>query len=258
MRPSPRPSLSPDAIIEAAERLINDTGSAVWTVRSLSDRLNCAPGALYRYFPGGTGEIEATVRERDFTRLAARLTTAEADTNAPGLASLAPGTHGARLARRYRAYLDFAAGNPAMYRQLFGRLRGGETPLPGAGVEQVMIGRPAELIVQAARARELVRPRIGEGESKRLAVLMWIQLHGFADLRTSAMVSAMAGGLPENIDIRVLVNLLAMADFAVAATPAGLEAAAVAAEGRASGAVPASRTTTPARSPRFGGTTRFG
>ncbi len=224
MRTTARPTLSPDAIIEAAERLISDTGPAVWTVRSLSSRLNCVPGALYRYFPGGTGEIEAKVRAREFARLEARLAAAEANPDAPGLASLDPDTHAARLARRYRAYLDFAAGNRGVYRQLFGPLPDGNPPIPAEIVARAMIERPAELIRKAARARELARPRIGEDEAKRLAVLMWIQLHGFVDLRLSGLV----GGLYENIDIRLLVNLLVMADFAIAATPAGLEAASAA------------------------------
>gem|GEM_PF-5750849 len=225
MEAGSRPSLSPDVIVEAAEQMISDTGSTEWTVRSLSRILECAPGALYRHFPGGAAEIAAEIRERDFARLEAALDTAELDPEAPGLACLGVESLAARLMRRCHAYLDFATANDAVYQHLFGPLRGGLKPRPSERVERAMIGRPAAILQRSARTRELNRPAIGECEARRIATFLWMQLHGFDDLR----LSGLAGENLDTLQIRLLVGLLNVAGFTVAATPAGLEAAAAAA-----------------------------
>ena len=215
-----RTALSPDVIVNAAERLIHETGSTEWTVRSLSRVLECAPGALYRHFPGGTAEIATEIRGRDFARLETRLDAAEDSPDAPGLACLDHRSCAARLVRRCRAYLEFAQVNGAVYQHLFGVEDGDEAI--GAYVDRAMIDRPAELIRKAARARELDRPVIGQCEATQAAAFIWVQLHGFADLR----LSGIGNQTLEDLEIRLLVNLLSLASFSVAATPAGLEAAA--------------------------------
>ena len=82
-----------------------------------------------------------------------------------------------------------------------------------------------ELIRGAVHTRELARPSMGPAEAARLARIQWIQLHGFAALRLSGLL----GTRPDDIELGLLINLLGLAGFTVAATPAGLEAAAVAA-----------------------------
>lgn len=215
-----RPTLSPDAIVSAAEQLIHETGSTEWTVRSLSRVLECAPGALYRHFPGGTAEIAAEIRARDFGRLEARLDAAEESPEAPGLACLDRRSCAARLVRRCRAYLEFARSHGAVYQHLFGAPASDGAAT--AYVGRAMIERPAALIQDAARARELNRPAIGHTEASQAATFIWVQLHGFADLR----LSGIGNETLEDLEIRLLVNLLNLAGFSVAATPAGLEAAA--------------------------------
>ena len=229
MNVSARPPLSPEAIVSAAEELIRDTGSAEWTVRALSRILECAPGALYRHFPGGVGEIAAEIRTRDFARLEARLAAAESDIGAPGLACLPPLSNAARLVRRCRAYLDFAQASPSVYQHLLGPPRDGPDQRPDHHAYTAMIERPAELIRGAARTRELTRPSMGSAEAARLARIQWIQLHGFAALRLSGLL----GTRPDDIELGLLINLLGLAGFTVAATPAGLEAAALAAAAEA-------------------------
>ena len=54
-----RVGLSADRIVTTAETLILTSGSADWTVRALCKELECAPGAIYRYFPGGVEAIGA-------------------------------------------------------------------------------------------------------------------------------------------------------------------------------------------------------
>ena len=54
-----RVALSADRIVTTAETLIRSSGSTEWTVRALCKELECAPGAIYRYFPGGVDAIGA-------------------------------------------------------------------------------------------------------------------------------------------------------------------------------------------------------
>jgi len=254
-----RQALSAEAIIGAAERLVDGTGATRWSIRALSRVLDCTPGALYRHFPGGAAEIASELRGRDLARLEARLAAAEADVSAPGLGCLPPRSHAARLTRRCRAYLDFATDHPAVYGYLFGadtrldaEVESVPRPVNDANVrdaddrpaERLMIETTASLIRAAARARELGRPVIGHDEAARLATLIWVQLHGFADLRLRGVAAARLTAL----ETRLLVNLLAVAEFAVATTPVGLEAAAKAAERAASAITPATPTV-PSRSP---------
>jgi AcrR family transcriptional regulator len=218
--------LTPDAIVDTAERLIvnAEADARDCSLRSLSRALGCAPGALYRHFPGGVDEIFDQVRLRESLRLQSTIIAAEDNPSAPGLANLAPFSNAARLMRRCTAYLDFAAGQGAVYRHLFSQPPGASTH-PYEAVTGAMIDYPASLIQTAARSRELNRPNVGRVEAMAVAQRIWFQLHGYADLRMN--------GVAENRDhegeISLLISLLSMAGFAVAATPAGLEAAARAA-----------------------------
>ena len=211
------------------ERLVVDAeeNARDWSLRSLSRALGCAPCALYRHFPGGADETFDQVRLRGSLRLQSTIIAAEDDPSTPGLANLAPFSNAARLMRRCTAYLDFAAGQSAVYRHLFSQPPGASTH-PYEAVVGAMIDYPATLIQTAARGRELNRPSVGRSEAMAVAQHIWFQLHGYADLRMN--------GVAENRDhegkISLLISLLSMAGFAVAATPASLEAAARAANAK--------------------------
>ena len=221
-----QPFLTPDAIVDTAERLIVDAEADArdCSLRSLSRALGCAPGALYRHIPGGVDEIFEHVRLRESARLRTSIIAAEDDPAASGLANLAPASNAARLMRRCCADLDFAAGQGAVYRHLFNQPPGGSVE-PYEAVVGAMIDDPARLIQAAAKARELNRPRVGRTEATDLAQRIWFQLHGFADLR----MNGIAEGRAQGSEISLLISLLSMAGFTAAATPAGLEAAARAA-----------------------------
>lgn len=212
-------------IIDAAEQLINDAGHTEWSIRSLSRVLECAAGALYRHFPGGAAEIASEVRGREFVKLANHLDVAENNFEYPGLACLDPSCTAAHLVRRCHAYLDFVTANPSVYQHLFGPLEPGASPTPNEAIECAMVERPAILIQSAAKSRELNRPLIGHSEASQLSLFLWVQLHGFAHLRLSGTVGQQIDGL----QVRLLVNLMTLAGFTIAATPDGLEAAAKAA-----------------------------
>jgi hypothetical protein len=141
------------------------------------------------------------------------------------LPSLGPTTWAARLTRRCAAYLGFAARRPEIYRSLFALHETSDTAGRIQLAEEALLRRPAEIVQRAAEGRELNRPSIGRFESERTALIIWTRLHGFADLRLSGMVDDRLSELED----RLLIDILAIAGFKVAAYPVGLEAAAQAA-----------------------------
>ena len=223
---SSHPPLTVESIIDTAERLIVDTDAKDCTLRALSRALGCTPGALNRYFPGGVDEIISAVQLRETDRLHSWINDADNNWDYPGLANLNPSSNAGRLIRRCSAYLDFAEDNPALYRYLFAH-----PPVRGATTNELvviaMIEDTAMIIQAAARMGELNRPTIGWSDAMRLAHLIWVQLHGYADLRMNGVAESRSS----EGDISLLISLLSVAGFTVAATPAGLEAAARAAMG---------------------------
>jgi AcrR family transcriptional regulator len=205
--------------------LIRDTGSTDWTVRTLCRQLECAPGAIYRYFPGGVEAIGAEIRGRHVAELSNLLDGVEEDTTAEGLPSLGPTSWAARLTRRCAAYIRFAGQQPEIYRSLFALRETDETVGRAELADETLLRRPAEIIQKAAEGRELNRPSIGRFDAERSALIIWSRLHGFADLSLSGLV----GDRLDEMGDRLLIDILAVAGFKVAAYPAGLEAAAKAA-----------------------------
>ena len=220
-----RMALSTERIVTTAEQLIRDTGSTDWTVRTLCKQLECAPGAIYRYFPGGVEAIGAEIRGRHVAELGGLLAAVEDDVSVEGLPSLGPTTWAARLTRRCTGYLSFAARRPEIYRSLFAIHETRDTAGRLQLADEALIRRPAEIIQQGAEGRELNRPSIGRFDAERTALMIWTRLHGFADLRLSGLVDDRFTELED----RLLIDILAIAGFKVAAYPVGLEAAAKAA-----------------------------
>ncbi len=220
-----RVALSADRIVTTAETLIRSSGSTEWTVRALCKELECAPGAIYRYFPGGVDAIGAEIRNRHLVELTQAMDAAEDDAVAEGLASLAPNSIASRLSRRARCYLAFARNQGEVYRSLFAFCAEGRDSHARALAQEGLVVRHAELIRQAAVERELSRPSIGRFDAEQIAMLIWSRLHGHADLALSGLTD----GRCEELDDRLLIDILGVVGFKVAAFPAGLEAAARAA-----------------------------
>ncbi|MBT6206341.1 MAG: hypothetical protein HOI34_21960 [Rhodospirillaceae bacterium] len=217
-----RAALSAERIVTTAEALIRDSGSTDWTVRKLCRQLECAPGAIYRCFPGGVDAIGAEIRSRHLVELAELLLVAEQDIQAEGLASLAPASIAASLSRRCRTYLAFAGVQGEVYRSFYAFKASQRGDHAYAIAADAMVDRPAELIRAAALNRELNRPSIGTFDSERLALMIWSRLHGHADL----VLSGLADSRIEELEDRLLIDVLGIVGFRVAEYPAGLEAAA--------------------------------
>ncbi len=216
-----RTALSADRIVTMAEALIRDSGSTDWTVRGLCKRLECAPGAIYRYFPGGVDAIGAEIRSRHLADLGLMLDQVETDPEAEGLASLPFDSMAGCLARRCRAYLAFAREQGEVYRSLYAFGAGSRGDQAHNLADDILVCRPAELIRLAARGRELNRPSIGAFDAEKLALLIWARLHGHADL----VLSGIADDRLTELADRLLIDILSLTGFKVADRPAGLEAA---------------------------------
>ena len=98
-----------EALIEAAERMIEEEGPESVTVREAARRAGVSPGAPFRHFASRTALMTA-VAERAMGRFLDEIARAEA--------SVDPNDAGARYAALGHAYLRWATRHPAQFRVL--------------------------------------------------------------------------------------------------------------------------------------------
>ena len=156
-------ALRHERIVAAARELAEDQGWDAVTTRRLADRIEYSQPVLYGHFPGGKDEIVAAVALEGFVDLERTLHAAVVDR--PGRAAVAA------LAD---AYLDFAAGRPAVYTAMFDL-----ASIPFAAEDT-----PAPL----QDAFETFRTTL-EGDPE-LAEIGWAALHGLATLRRAGRLPA--------------------------------------------------------------------
>lgn len=112
----PRPALSSDAIeqqrartLAAALRLFGEQGVAGVSMRAIASAVQLSPMALYRYFPGGKGEVLATIRGHGFESLALEFGRASAGLQDPI----------EQILSLTEALLGFALAHSDVYRLMF-------------------------------------------------------------------------------------------------------------------------------------------
>jgi AcrR family transcriptional regulator len=98
-----------EALIEAAERMIEEEGPEAVTVREAARRAGVSPGAPFRHFATRTALMTA-VAERAMGRFLDEIARAEAQVD--------PNDAGARYAALGHAYLRWAMRHPAQFRVL--------------------------------------------------------------------------------------------------------------------------------------------
>src|SRR5436309_1626611 len=101
-------ALRHERIVAAARELAEDQGWDAVTTRRLADRIEYSQPVLYGHFPGGKDEIVAAVALEGFVDLDRALHAAVDDRQ--GRAAVEALTD---------AYLDHAAGHPAVYAAMF-------------------------------------------------------------------------------------------------------------------------------------------
>ncbi|MFF5703736.1 TetR/AcrR family transcriptional regulator [Streptomyces sp. NPDC012794] len=175
-------------IVATARELAEQQGWDAVTTRRLAERIEYSQPVLYSHFRGKR-EIIGAVALEGAAEMAASLRAA---------ASAAAGPR-PRVAALARAYLDFAARNPAVYDAMF-RLDGGlafateETPEPLKDAFAALLENLAEV------AGEDVHPGL-------FTEVFWAALHGLATLTRSGRLP------PEDAERRteLLVDRLAVA-----------------------------------------------
>ncbi|MFJ4526272.1 TetR/AcrR family transcriptional regulator [Streptomyces sp. NPDC088810] len=174
-------------IVATARELAEQQGWDAVTTRRLAERIEYSQPVLYSHFRGKR-EIIGAVALQGAVELATAVRTAT---------SAADGAR-ARVAALARAYLDFAARNPAVYDALF-QLDGG---LPYAQEDT-----PEPLKDAFAALLETLDEVAGDGVDPGLFTeVFWAALHGLATLTRAGRL------LPEDAEPRVelLVDRLAV------------------------------------------------
>ncbi|MEV5840455.1 TetR/AcrR family transcriptional regulator [Streptomyces sp. NPDC051985] len=174
-------------IVATARELAEQQGWDAVTTRRLAERIEYSQPVLYSHFRGKR-EIIGAVALEGATEMAAFLRAATSAEDGPR----------ARVAALARAYLDYAARNPAVYDALF-QLDGG---LPYAQEDT-----PQPLKDAFAALMESLGEVAGDGVDPGLFTeVFWASLHGLATLTRAGRL------LPEYAEPRVelLVDRLAM------------------------------------------------
>lgn len=175
-------------IVATARELAEQQGWDAVTTRRLAERIEYSQPVLYSHFRGKR-EIIGAVALQGATEIAAAVRAATSAEDDPR----------ARVAALARAYLDFAARNPAVYDALF--------QLDG-GLAYAQEDTPAPLKDAFAALMESLGEVAGDGVDPGLFTeVFWASLHGLATLTRSGRL------LPEYAERRVqlLVDRLPVA-----------------------------------------------
>jgi AcrR family transcriptional regulator len=162
------------ALIEAAERMIEQEGPAHLTLRQAASSAGVSVAAPYRHF-ADKETLVAAVLARGFRELAQRTEAARAAAGAP-LEAL--GSVG-------RAYVRFAAERPSIYRLMFGPEcdKASHPDLMAAGAEA--FGVLLAAIHACHAAGELT------GDPVDVALASWSLVHGLASLHADGALAPM-------------------------------------------------------------------
>jgi AcrR family transcriptional regulator len=166
-----------DDIVQAAATLLEETGrdDAV-TLRAVAREAGITAPSIYAHF-GHRDEIMVAVVQGAFSMLAAALRPDPAEQARPVPALYAV----------CRAYLDFAAEHPALYRVMFERSRREVIEPGGAGFDvTTIVGADAFGVLLDAVAACVDAGDSTETSAIAATVRVWVSLHGMATLRASS------------------------------------------------------------------------
>jgi len=196
------------ALLTEAVAQVRARGVDQVSLRGLAQQIGVSPSAAYQHFPDKSALLVA-VGEWAFDELAARMRAAMATVALDGDAGAV-----ARFAAIGRAYVGFAAGEPHLFRHMFGGLLVQHLPLVPTAAGQAGPAGPAgpaevagavadglpeqdsahgillERLAELER-RGLLRP--GVGVPVALDVLTWSLVHGFSALVIEGYLPLEAG-----------------------------------------------------------------
>jgi len=164
---SPRdPAPTRAAIIAAAGALLESGGPEAVTLRSVGAAAGVSRSAAYRHFDDKADLLRALAAQT-LTDLAERIRrAAESD------------GHHSRLHRGCVAYLSHALAQPHHYQLIFG-----DTPIAEPGQELTAAADQGMLALQELVESAQVEDELGSGLPRELATILWVFLHGLAQLQ---------------------------------------------------------------------------
>lgn len=152
-----------ESLLDAAEAALAELPLEKVSLREIARRAGVSHAAPKHHF-GGLGALFGEVAARGFDRFVAALDEA---------ASRCGQSPPARMRAMMRAYLKFAAGNPAAYGLMFGK-RGNLEATPHL---------TAAMSAAWTQLENQVRDVVGESRKLHGAVAVWSAVHGLAMLR---------------------------------------------------------------------------
>ena len=167
-----------DALIQAAQEILEAEGLAALSLRGVARRAGVSPAAPYHHFPDKQALLDA-VAERGFDALTAAMTT-RMDKVSGGAA---------RLDASGIGYVAFAVANPALFGLMFSVV--GQNPSPGTSLD--LARQRAYAVLQEAVAACSPSGKASADECLRL----WALVHGIAKLVLEGCVRPADFGLPD-------------------------------------------------------------
>jgi AcrR family transcriptional regulator len=171
-----------NALVASAVRLIEAGGPGEFSLREAAREVGVSANAAYRHFDDKSALMTAVAAD-GFARLARRMQRAMASAAARKTAEPASI---ARFKAVGRAYVEFSAAHPEIFRVMFGEwgsaCRGAEAGDPAVETPWTLLGRALDALV----ADGFLCPGRREGAELKA----WTVVHGFASLTLDGLASA--------------------------------------------------------------------
>jgi AcrR family transcriptional regulator len=167
-----------EQVLTASLALIEERGVASLSLREVARRAGVSHQAPYHHFVGKEA-IVAELVARGFTRLSEMLEAAER----------ARGEPARRLRLAARAYVDFALGNPAVFRVMFRPELADLSACPAAAAAGT---RAYSVLVRLVEER-FARPRATPERLGVITTMHWSMVHGLATLLLDGSLGKRAG-----------------------------------------------------------------
>jgi AcrR family transcriptional regulator len=169
-------------LVRAAIALLEREGVTGIRLREVARRAGVSHAAPYNHFADREALLAAAATE-GFARLDAALAAAARRAGDPR----------ARLRALARAYLDFALGNPALYRLMLGSEIRDRDAHPELLAADAAVAQRARDLTAACLALSARRPI----ENETASVAAWALVHGLADLLIDGRVRLPSGRAPD-------------------------------------------------------------
>ncbi|QDQ81955.1 TetR/AcrR family transcriptional regulator [Paraburkholderia megapolitana] len=190
-----------EAMLEAAERILNREGIEGLTLRAAAREAGASHAAPKNHFENLTGLL-SDLAIVGFQRFERRLLDAAATVAASDTADTTDAPN-SRLPALGRAYVEFATQFPGLFMLMF---RSERLDLERPGLREAM--SRASSVLRAAvgvpQEPDAILPTYGAAQ----VVAAWALVHGFAMLKIDGRLNTIGHSLPEGIDAMALLDVI--------------------------------------------------